>query len=111
VPVFLEEAMRMAERHDSLIFGCGHVGDGNVHLAVFQADNERRAALVHELFAFGLGLGGQISGEHGIGRDKQTPYLALTDPALVELQRRIKTVFDPEQLLNPYRLLDERPMP
>ena len=111
VPVFLEETLRMAERHDSLIFGCGHVGDGNVHLSVFQANDDRRALLVHELFAFGLGLGGQISGEHGIGRDKQAPYLALTDPVLLELQRRIKTAFDPEQLLNPYRLLDERPLP
>ena len=111
VPVFLEEAMRVAERHESLIFGCGHVGDGNVHLSVFQSDDQRRAALVHELFAFGLGLGGQISGEHGIGRDKQAPYLALTDPALLELQRRIKMSFDPHQLLNPYRHLDERPMP
>jgi FAD/FMN-containing dehydrogenase len=30
---------------------------------------------------------------------------------LLELQRKIKTVFDPEQLLNPYRLLDDRPLP
>jgi FAD/FMN-containing dehydrogenase len=67
--------------------------------------------LVYELFAFGLGLGGQISGEHGIGLDKQGPYLALTDPILLELQRKIKAVFDPEQLLNPYRLLDDRPLP
>jgi glycolate oxidase len=111
VPVFLEEAQRMAERHGALIFGCGHVGDGNVHLSIFQDDEERRAKLVYELFAFGLGLGGQISGEHGIGLDKQGPYLALTDPILLELQRKIKTVFDPEQLLNPYRLLDDRPLP
>jgi len=54
---------------------------------------------------------GEISGEHGIGRDKQGPYLALTDPALIELQRRIKAVFDPQALLNPFRLLDDRPLP
>lgn len=111
VPVFLEEVQRMAERHGALIFGCGHVGDGNVHLSIFQDDEDRRAALVYELFEFGLGLGGQISGEHGIGLDKQGPYLALTDPVLLELQRKIKAVFDPDQLLNPYRLLDDRPLP
>jgi len=111
VATFLEEASRIAERYNSLVFGCGHVGDGNVHLSVFQPDDDQRAKLLHELFAFGLELGGQISGEHGIGRDKQAPYLALTDPALVELQRRIKQVFDPGQLLNPYRLLDDRPLP
>jgi glycolate oxidase len=111
VPAFLEEARNIAQRHEATITGCGHVGDGNVHLSIFQPDDDRRVALSYELFAFGLSLGGQISGEHGIGRDKQEPYLALTDPALLELQRRIKLTFDPHQLLNPYRLLDERPLP
>jgi glycolate oxidase len=111
VPVFLEEATAIAQRHGAFISGCGHVGDGNIHLSVFLPDDERRAAMLLELFAYGLGLGGQISGEHGIGRDKQGPYLSLTDPALLELQRRIKAAFDPRQLLNPHRLLDERPMP
>jgi glycolate oxidase len=111
VPTFLSAANEMAQRHEAFISGCGHVGDGNIHLSVFLPDDARRAALLLELFAFGLDLGGQISGEHGIGRDKQAPYLALTDPVLIELQRRIKHAFDPDQLLNPYRLLDERPMP
>ena len=111
VPAFLEEARHIAQRHEASITGCGHVGDGNVHLSIFQPNDDRRIALSYELFAFGLSLGGQISGEHGIGRDKQDPYLALTDPALLELQRRIKLTFDPHQLLNPYRLLDERPLP
>jgi glycolate oxidase len=87
------------------------VGDGNVHLSIFQPDDDRRAKLLHEIFECGLGLGGQISGEHGIGRDKQDHYLALTDPILIDLQRRIKATFDPRQLLNPHRLLDGRPLP
>lgn len=111
VPDFLEEVTRLADLHGALVSGCGHVGDGNVHLAVFQPDDQRRAALLNEIFACGLRLGGEISGEHGIGLDKQEAFLALTDPVLIELQRRIKEVFDPRQLLNPHRLLDERPMP
>lgn len=111
VATFLEEANAIARRYEAFIGGCGHVGDGNVHLSVFLLDDERRAAMLLELFAYALGLGGQISGEHGIGRDKQGPYLALTDPVLVDLQRRIKSAFDPLQLLNPHRLLDERPLP
>ena len=107
----LDAATRLAHEHGAIITGCGHVGDGNVHLSVFQGDDERRRALLHDLFAYGLSLGGAISGEHGIGRDKQEPFLALSDPALIHLQRRIKTVFDPTNLLNPYRLLDDRPAP
>ncbi len=107
----LSAATRLAREHGAVVTGCGHVGDGNVHLSVFQSDDERRRALLHDLFAYGLSLGGAISGEHGIGRDKQEPFLALSDPALIDLQRRIKAVFDPANLLNPYRLLDDRPVP
>ena len=111
VPIFLDEAMRIAQRYEAQITGCGHVGDGNVHLSVLLANTERRARLMRDLFASGLQLGGAISGEHGIGIDKQAHYLALTDPTLLDLQRRIKLAFDPDRLLNPYRVFDDRPMP
>jgi len=106
VPAFLDEVARVAKRHQASIAGCGHVGDGNVHLSVFLADDEDRERLTRELFVFGLGLGGQISGEHGIGLDKRDHYVALTDPSLLDLQRRVKIAFDPEGLLNPHRLSD-----
>jgi glycolate oxidase len=91
--------------------GCGHVGDGNVHLSVFLPDDDARHQLLHELFAAGVELGGQVSGEHGIGLDKRDAFLALSAPESLALQRSIKAVFDPNNLLNPYRLLDERPLP
>ncbi len=106
VPAYLEEVARIASRHEASITGCGHVGDGNVHLSVYLADDEERERLLRELFVFGIGLGGQISGEHGIGLDKREHYIALTDPLLLELQRRIKIAFDPDDLLNPHRLSD-----
>jgi glycolate oxidase len=108
VPSFLEEVARIGARHATYISGCGHVGDGNIHLAVFLVDDDERAILMRELFIEGLGLGGQISGEHGIGCDKQQHYLALTDPSVLELERAIKRVFDPQSLLNPFRLFDDR---
>jgi glycolate oxidase len=111
VPAFLEEVARVAARHEASITGCGHVGDGNIHLSVYLEDDDARQVLLRELFVFGIGLGGQISGEHGIGRDKQEHYLALTDPGVLDLQRRIKLAFDPTGLLNPYRLFDVRVSP
>jgi glycolate oxidase len=108
VPSFLEGVARIGARHATSITGCGHVGDGNIHLAVFLPDDDERAILMRELFVEGLGLGGQISGEHGIGCDKQQHYLALTDPTVLELERAIKRVFDPQSLLNPFRLFDDR---
>jgi len=111
VPTFLGEAREIAERHGAFVSGCGHVGDGNVHLSVYLPDDDKRRVFLHELFSFGVDLGGLVSGEHGIGRDKQAPFLAFTDPTLLAIQRKIKAIFDPEQLLNPYRLLDDRPLP
>jgi glycolate oxidase len=108
VPAFLERVSELATRHGAFVAGCGHVGDGNVHLSVFQPDAEKRGDFLLELFRAGLALGGAISGEHGLGTDKRGPYLALADPALIELQRSIKKVFDPKGLLNPYRHLDAR---
>jgi glycolate oxidase len=111
VPTFLEEVQRIAARHQAFIGGCGHVGDGNVHLSVFLPDDEKRERLLRELFTFGVELGGQVSGEHGIGLDKQDHYLALTDPAIITLQQSIKRAFDPRGTFNPYRISDERPAP
>jgi glycolate oxidase len=108
VPEFLAEAQRLAVVHGALVTGCGHVGDGNVHLSVFQPDDDQRRGLLTELFSFGLSQGGQISGEHGIGVDKQGPFLELSDPNWLAVQRRVKEAFDPLHLFNPYRLLDER---
>jgi glycolate oxidase len=111
VPPFIARAQEIAHDHESFLVGCGHVGDGNVHFSLYQPDDEKRAALLHELFAYAVSLGGAISGEHGIGMDKQADFLALSDPLLIGLQRQIKAVFDPRGLLNPHRLLDERPSP
>lgn len=111
VTSFLARARALADAHGTFITGCGHVGDGNVHLSVFQPDEAQRSAFLRELFRAGVASGGAVSGEHGIGRDKQADYLALADPAVLALQRALKDVFDPQHLLNPYRLLDERPLP
>jgi glycolate oxidase len=108
VPTFLEVAGELASRYGAFMAGCGHVGDGNVHLSVYQSNDDARSELLLELFRAGLALGGAVSGEHGLGIDKRGPYLALADPALVALQRSIKRVFDPKGLLNPFRHLDDR---
>jgi len=111
VPQFLADVGLIAQRHGCLAGGCGHVGDGNVHLFVLQSDDVKRQGFLDELFAHGVAVGGAVSGEHGIGIDKQRPYLNLVDANLLALQRGIKNLFDPRSLLNPYRLLDDRPLP
>jgi len=101
IPAYLEAVGDLASATSSLVIGCGHAGDGNVHLSIWQADPDVRHRLVHDIVVSGLSLGGAISGEHGIGRLKR-PYLAdLEDPSKLALMRRIKSAFDPHGVLNP----------
>jgi glycolate oxidase len=103
VAPYLARVAEIAARHQTFITGCGHAGDGNVHLSVFEADEAARRALLLELFEAGIELGGAISGEHGIGVAKLDAYRALTDPARLALEERLKFAFDPQGLLNPGR--------
>jgi len=108
IPEFLATVARLADAHGTLVSGCGHVGDGNVHLSVFQPDAGRRTELLRAIFAAALDVGGAVSGEHGIGVEKRPYFTELEDPVKLELMQRIKAAFDPHGILNPGRLLVER---
>jgi FAD/FMN-containing dehydrogenase len=86
----------------------GHAGDGNLHVNFLWEDDAQRAdvdramaALFHEV----IGLGGTISGEHGIGRAKAAFLPLAHDPARLAMQRDVKRVFDPRGILNPGKVL------
>ena len=101
IPEYLAAVSKSAEASGSWVAGCGHAGDGNVHLSVFQPDEDKRADLLRTLFATGMAMGGAISGEHGIGSEKRRYFLELEDPTKVALMRRIKSAFDPSGIMNP----------
>jgi len=106
IPRYMTAVAAIAEEHGALITGCGHVGDGNVHLSVFQPDPERRGEALRAVFRAGIDLGGAISGEHGIGKEKKQYFQEFEDPVKLELMRGIKRVFDPHGILGPGNLLD-----
>ncbi|MGV0811616.1 FAD-linked oxidase C-terminal domain-containing protein [Mycolicibacterium boenickei] len=96
----------IAARRQLLISVIAHAGDGNTHpLIVFDpadADMAARAQLAFgEIMDLAVGLGGTITGEHGVGRLKR-PWLAgQIGPDAMELNRRIKNALDPQNILNP----------
>jgi len=105
IPEYLARVADLASASGSLVTGCGHVGDGNVHLSIFQGDDATRHDLIQSIFEVAIEYGGAISGEHGIGTEKLSYFLETQDPVSLDLMRSIKAVFDPDGILGPDRLL------
>ncbi len=107
IPDFMERVADLAAARGSWIAGCGHAGDGNVHLSVFQSDPDLLHETMLELYRIGTDLGGTISGEHGLGTEKRPYYLALEDPIKIALMKRVKAAFDPQGIFNPGKIFGE----
>lgn len=107
IGALLDTCRAISERHRVHMPTYGHAGDGNMHVNfLWQDEGERPAveAATAELFEAVIGLGGTLSGEHGIGILK-APYLGLEQsPQLIALQERIKDLFDPAGILNPGKI-------
>ncbi len=90
----------------------GHVGDGNFHLTILinsddKEEFERAKALNERLVRRALAMGGTCTGEHGIGVGK-LQYMALEHGDSLDIMRAIKHAIDPQNLMNPGKLLPER---
>ena len=90
----------------------GHLGDGNVHYNVSQplgADRKEFLARWDEVntavFAVVKKFGGSISAEHGVGVMKRDLLPSVKDPVALDLMRRIKHLLDPNNILNPGKVL------
>jgi glycolate oxidase len=97
---------RIAAERDLMISVIAHAGDGNTHpLIVYDpadtAMTERAHVAFGEIMDLAVGLGGTITGEHGVGRLKRPWLDGYLGPEAMDLNRRIKQALDPQGILNP----------
>ncbi|HVJ50770.1 FAD-binding oxidoreductase [Desulfitobacterium sp.] len=110
-PAAVTEVLKIAKDFNLLIGILAHAGDGNFHpLVIFDQRDEDEVKRVHaaelEICKMALGLGGTITGEHGIGLLKKK-YLDLQfKPVEVDAFKKIKDTFDPKNLFNPGKILN-----
>ena len=112
VAEFITFASSLQKKHGVRIRSFGHAGDGNLHIYILRdalgeaAWKKTLSAVFDDLYGRAHELGGQVSGEHGIGFAKK-PYLARSlAPEQIELMRGIKQVFDPKNILNPGKVFE-----
>ena len=116
IPEMQEAIQATAARHsDGLLFiaVCGHAGDGDLHPTTFyDKDNPLAASALeaanNEIIEAALGLGGTITGEHGVGTEKIQFMTKRFTPVEIAAQRSIKKAFDPAGLLNPGIMLPDQ---
>ena len=104
---FLTFANQAGEECGLIIKSFGHAGDGNLH--IYQCSNDleeeefkrRVDKYFMKLYEHAVSCGGQVSGEHGIGRGKVKYLAESVGPVNMALMEGIKKVFDPNMILNP----------
>ncbi|MCO5590143.1 hypothetical protein L7F22_044112 [Adiantum nelumboides] len=89
------------------VVGYGHIGDGNLHINIIadKFDPAVESVIEPYIYEWLAKVNGSISAEHGLGRMKGEKIGYSKSPASVAIMKDIKHLFDPENLLNPYKYL------
>jgi glycolate oxidase len=111
IPEMLRRIERIAQRSELPVATFGHAGDGNLHVNFLVDEDRARApvarrieAALEALFKETIALKGTLSGEHGIGLTKQRFMPLEQSAALIDWQKRLKRLWDPQNLLNPGKI-------
>ena len=111
LPAMIRKIVEITDKYDLKIGVLAHAGDGNLHPLIMTdlRDREEMARVdqaMEELYEAAIGMGGTLSGEHGIGIAKDRFMGMEFNQASIDLMRGIKRVFDPNNILNPGSFLN-----
>ena len=110
---YVKAAKRIALSHGVRVEPCGHCGDGNIHTELLRgpemSDEEWKSAThacLKELYALSKELGGQLSGEHGIGNGRIEFLEEFVGERMIRLYKAVKLAFDDKLILNPGKVIE-----
>lgn len=112
IPSLIRGLEDLSRQYNITIVNFGHAGNGNIHVNLLlnpddPAEMENGYRCLDEVFALVLKLDGTLSGEHGVGIEKRDFVDREIDPVTLNIMRRIKTEFDPNEILNPNKMLPQ----
>jgi FAD/FMN-containing dehydrogenase/Fe-S oxidoreductase len=115
LPDFLVKLQNVLKSHEVTASFFAHAGHGQLHVRPFldlanPADVRKMQALADDLYEEVLKVGGTISGEHGSGLSR-TWFLRKQFGPLYDVFREVKRIFDPQNLLNPGKVVADVPQP
>jgi glycolate oxidase len=110
IPETLRKIDEISKKYSLTIGNIFHAGDGNLHpLILFDArdaeQTQRTLDAGREILEFCIGVGGSITGEHGVGMEKQDLMCTLFTDSELEVMKRLRNCFNPDSLLNPQKML------
>ena len=103
---FMSEVDKIAEKFDTHLPVFGHVGDGNLHTHILMEKDggvkrEDLRRVKKAIYDKCTRMGGTITAEHGLGKIRIKDFERYTDVKILEIMKRIKEAFDPNNVLNP----------
>ncbi len=109
LPQALQQISRIGKRYGFSIGNIFHAGDGNLHPIVLYDPRDPRQfenaiAASHEILSYCIDLGGALTGEHGVGMEKNELMPLLFSDADFDLMRRVHDAFNPDSSLNPGKI-------
>jgi glycolate oxidase len=113
IPRLIDGMRALGEKYHVRIPAYGHAGDGNIHTRIIKDEDlpvdkwkQVLPKVLDELYELTAGLGGRISGEHGVGHKRKSYLPMFLDAPSLKMMKALKRALDPNHILNPGKIFD-----
>jgi len=112
--ILVEKIEKISKKYNLRMGNFGHAGDGNLHPTCLTDERDKEEIsrvekAFHEIYEETIKLGGTVTGEHGVGLAKKGFLADMIDVPSMEMMRKIKNALDPNNVLNPGKIISHSP--